>query len=68
MVRRRKNQKLSRRAIQRLLSRSNRGWVLDPVLSENEEWSECVRTKRQHDDEELTKYTEPDDGSEDFDD
>ena len=54
--------------MQRLLSTNNRGWILDPVLSENEEWTECVRGKRQHDDEELSKDTEPDDSSEDFDD
>ena len=68
MVRRRKNGKLSRAATQRLLSTSNRGWILDPVLSERDEWTECVRTKRQHEEEELEKNSEPDEASEDFDD
>ena len=69
MVRRRKIGKLSRRAVQRLLSSQNRGWVLDPILSEREDWTECVRTKRESDeDADLSKDTEPDDFSDEFDD
>ena len=68
MARKGKSQKLSRRGVQRLLSARNRGWILDPILSERDEWTECVRMKHQDADEELAKDTEPDESSDEFED
>ena len=67
MNRRKKKNRLNKASVSRLLSATNRAWVLDPILNENEEWTECVRTKRSHDEEESLKDSEPDDSSDDFD-
>lgn len=51
-----------------MLSSSNRGWVLDPVLTETEEWTECVRSKLSRSDQDEPQ-SDPDslDESDDFD-
>ena len=68
MPRRRKANPLRRAARQRLLSSSNRGWVLDPLLAESEEWSECVRSKlSRSDQDELQSDPDSTDESDDFD-
>lgn len=54
--------------LRRFLHASNRGWVLEPVLSETEEWTECVRAKRREEDLEVNRGAESDELSEEFDD
>jgi hypothetical protein len=54
--------------MERRLFASNRGWVLDPALSDPEEWTECVRAKRRADEGELNREPESDEWSDEFED
>ena len=68
MIRRKKDKRKSSPALQRFLRATNRGWILDPALSDPEEWTECVRAKRRDDDVDINRGSDSDELSEEFDD
>ena len=68
MRRSRRQKSRSNAALKRLLSASTRGWVLDPILSEREEWSECVHSKKTHDEDNEDRNAAGDESADEFED